>query len=245
MDKNVVLIIQARMGSTRLPGKSMMDLAGAPLIVRLLERVKRCRNVNRIVLAIPDNDENDILEKMANNSNINCFRGSENDLLDRYYQAAKEFDAEIIGRIPADNPLSEPNEIDRIISHHKNLTDPGFSSNLAEVKDSGYPDGIGAEMFNFSVLEKAWKTETDPLKREHVHLNFYNYDTDSEIDKNNCPVSTIECPKDYKRPDIVLDVNTDAQYKFIKEIYDYFYKTNPLFGIKDIIFWYDNVYNQD
>lgn len=244
MNKRVVLIIQARMGSTRLPGKSMMDLAGAPLISRVLERVKRCKNIDNIVLAIPLNKENDILEKQAKKSNIDCFRGSENDLLDRYYQAAKKFNADIVGRIPADNPLSEPCEIDRIISHHKLLNKPGFSSNLAEVKGSSYPDGIGAEMFDFSLLEKVWQKESDPQKREHVHLNFYNYDIDEPIDINFCPVTSIECPEEYRRPDIVLDVNTDDQYKFIKEIYEYFYKSNPFFGIKDIISWYDNVYKQ-
>jgi spore coat polysaccharide biosynthesis protein SpsF len=244
LNKKVVLIIQARMGSTRLPGKSMMDLAGAPLISRVLERVKRCKNIDNIVLAIPLNKENDILEKQAKISNIDCFRGSENDLLDRYYQAAKTFNADIVGRIPADNPLSEPYEIDRIISHHKLLNTPGFSSNLAEVQGSSYPDGIGAEMFDFSLLEKAWQKESDPQKREHVHLNFYNYDLDEPVDIKFSPVTSIECPEEYRRPDIVLDVNTNDQYKFINEIYEYFYKSNPFFGIKDIITWYDNVYKK-
>lgn len=232
------------MGSTRLPGKSMKNLAGAPLISRVLERVKRCKNIDDIVLAIPDNKDNDILERQAKISNVHCFRGSENDLLDRYYQAAKAFNADIVGRIPADNPLSEPNEIDRIISHHKLLDIPGFSSNLAEVNGSCYPDGIGAEMFHFSLLENAWKKESNPLKREHVHLNFYNYDNDEPVDNKYCPVTSIKCPKEYRRPDIVLDVNTDNQYEFIKEIYEYFYKSNPFFGIKDIITWYDNVYKK-
>ena len=244
MNKRVVLIIQARMGSSRLPGKSMMDLAGKPLIARVLERVKRSKNADNIVLAIPDNKENDVLEKEANTANINFFRGSENNLLDRYYQAAKAFNADIVGRIPADNPLSEPEEIDRIISHHRALNRPGFSSNLAEVQGSGYPDGIGAEMFDFSLLQRAWNIESDEAKKEHVHLNFYDYESDKVVNSSLCPVTTIRCPKNIRRPDIVLDVNTDEQYKFIKEIYEYFYKTNPYFNIKDIIGWYDDVYNK-
>ena len=244
MNKKVVLIVQARMGSTRLPGKSMMDLAGAPLISRLLERIKRCKNIDNIVLAIPDNNENDILETQAKILNVDCFRGSEDDLLDRYYQAAKAHNADIVGRIPADNPLSQPEEIDRIISHHKMLTKPGFSSNLAQVQGSFYPDGIGAEMFDFTLLEKAWYKEVDSQKREHVHLNFYDYESDKPVDTKFCPVTTINCPDGFRRPDLVLDVNTDDQYKFIKEIYEYFYKTNPFFGIKDIIYWYDNVYKK-
>ena len=244
MNKKVVLIIQARMGSSRLPGKSMMDLAGKPLIARVLERVKRSNNVDSIVLAIPDNRENDILENEAKIASVNFFRGSENNLLDRYYQAAKAHNADIVGRIPADNPLSEPEEIDRIISHHKALDRPGFSSNLAEVQGSGYPDGIGAEMFDFSLLERAWSLESDDSKKEHVHLNFYDYESDKVINSSLCPVTTIRCPKNIRRPDIVLDVNTDKQYEFIKEIYEYFYKTNPFFNIRDIIGWYDDIYNK-
>jgi spore coat polysaccharide biosynthesis protein SpsF len=232
------------MGSSRLPGKSMMDLAGKPLIARVLERVKRSNNVDNIVLAIPDNKENDILENEAKKASVNFFRGSENNLLDRYYQAAKAHNADIVGRIPADNPLSEPEEIDRIISHHKALDRPGFSSNLAEVQGSGYPDGIGAEMFDFSLLERAWSIESDDSKKEHVHLNFYDYESDKVINGSLCPVTTIRCPKNIRRPDIVLDVNTDKQYEFIKEIYEYFYKTNPYFNIRAIIGWYDDIYNK-
>lgn len=242
MSKKVVLIIQARMSSSRLPAKSMLDLAGEPLIYRLLERVKRCKLVDEIVLAIPENAEDNLLFEQARRSNVQCFRGSENDLLDRYYKAAKENNADIVGRIPADNPLSEPNEIDRIIAHHKSLTIPGFSSNLAEVFENGYPDGIGAEMIDYEILEKTWLSEKDLYKREHVHLNFYNYDRRVSINEQMCPVTTIDCPKEYKRPDLILDVNTEEEYQFIKKIYDYFYHSNASFSITDIIDWYDNTY---
>ena len=123
--RKVVLIVQARMGSSRLPGKSMMDLAGKPLIFRVLQRIRRVTNANKIVLAIPDSPENDILVDQASKLEIDVFRGSENDLLDRYYQAAKKYDADIVGRIPADNPLSEPEEIDKILPNcPKVLTTP-------------------------------------------------------------------------------------------------------------------------
>jgi spore coat polysaccharide biosynthesis protein SpsF len=242
LSKKVVLIIQARMSSSRLPGKSMLDLAGEPLIYRLLERVKRCQMVDEIVLAIPDSNENNQLVEQAKKSNVQCFRGSENDLLDRYYKAAKASNADIVGRIPADNPLSEPSEIDRIITHHKSLTKPSFSSNLAEVFKNGYPDGIGAEMMDFEILESAWLSETDLDKREHVHLNFYDYISGQAVDNKIFPVSTLDCPKEYKRPDLILDINTEEEYQFIKKIYDHLYNTNASFGIMDIIEWYDNIY---
>tara|TARA_Y100000816_G_scaffold268449_1_gene230665 strand:+ start:1463 stop:2176 length:714 start_codon:yes stop_codon:yes gene_type:complete len=232
------------MGSIRLPGKSMMTLAGKPLIYRVLERIKKVKRADKVILAIPCTKENDILQEQSEEVGVDVYRGSEDDLLDRYYKAAKKWGADIIGRIPADNPLSEAEEIDRIIQHHKSLNKIGFSSNLAEVKKSKYPDGIGAEMFDFCLLEKAWKNETNKQKREHVHLNFYDYESDRELMAPECYVSTIECPKEIRRPDLVLDVNTKKQYLFIKEIYDYFYKKNPNFGVRDVIGWYDNIYKK-
>ena len=130
MTDKVVLIVQARMGSSRLPKKSLLDLAGKPLVGRLIERVKRCKNIDDIVLAIPNTLENDPLEELANSYDINLYRGSEDDLVDRYYKAAKKFNASIVGRLPADNPMPEPYEIDRIIDYHKKSSN-AFSSNLS------------------------------------------------------------------------------------------------------------------
>ena len=162
------------MGSTRLPGKSLMDLAGAPLVSRILERVKRCKTLDEIVLAITNTEHDKALESVANDIGVKCFIGSENDLVDRYYKAALQFQADIVVRIPADNTTPQPEEIDRIINHHISLNRPGFSSNLSVINNSGYPDGIGAEVFDFALLEDVHQTVTEVFKREHVHLNFYN-----------------------------------------------------------------------
>tara|TARA_B100000212_G_scaffold341958_2_gene326803 strand:- start:62 stop:787 length:726 start_codon:yes stop_codon:yes gene_type:complete len=239
MSDRVVLILQARMGSERLPGKSMMDLCGQPLIYRIIERVKRCNMLDDIVLAIPDNPENEVLKKVADLASVNVYEGSENNVLNRYYEAAKKFNADIVCRIPADNATPEPSEIDKIIKHHLKLKHPGFSSNLAQIFNSGYPDGIGCEVFSFSLLEEVENRENDQKKREHVHLNFFDYDSQKPVDQSWCPVSTINCPEDFKRPELVLDVNTEEQYKFIKSLYEDLYPTNPEFDIIDIIEWLD------
>lgn len=240
--KRVVLIIQARMGSTRLPGKSMMDLAGKPLVARILERVKRCKRLDEIVLAIPDTAKDAVLGELGRQYGVTVFAGSENDLVERYYQAARASRADIIGRLPADNATPEPAEIDRIVDHHLSLGRRGFSSNLSVIGDSGYPDGIGAEMFDFSLLAEARERHTDPRQREHVHLNFFDYSTQTPVDEKWCPISTIQCPAEFRRPDLVLDVNTQAQYEFMRQLYDDLYPTNPNFHITDIIRWYDTVY---
>ena len=240
--KRVVLILQARMGSQRLPGKSLMDLAGAPLVGRILERVKRCKNIDEIVLAIPDTNADKPLESLAKDYGVTAFLGSENNLVERYYQAALETSAGVVVRIPADNATPEPREIDRIIKHHLSLNRPGFSSNLSVINDSGYPDGIGAEVFDFSLLEDIQKHVTDSFKREHVHLNFYNYETGAAVDSNWCPISTVQCPEEFRRPDLILDVNTLEQYEFMKRLYESLYSNKPDFTIKDIITWYDSEY---
>lgn len=244
MSKRVVLIIQARMGSSRLPGKSMMDLAGAPLVGRILERVKRCKRLDEIVLAVPDTERDRVLGSLGREYGVTVFAGSENDLVERYYQAALASRADIIGRLPADNATPEPSEIDRIVDHHLSLGRRGFSSNLSVIDDSGYPDGIGAEMFDFSLLAEARQRHSDPVQREHVHRNFFDYGTQQPVDAAWCPISTVKCPAEFRRPDLVLDVNTQAQYEFMRKLYEYLHPRTPSFHITDIIRWYDEVYRR-
>ena len=237
----VVLILQARMDSTRLPGKTMMDLHGAPLLGRMLERVKRCGRCDEIVVATSRETQDDVIEDLAAEYSIACFRGSEHDVLDRYYQAAKAHDAGLVLRLPADNPVPEPEEIDRIIAYHSS-TDNAYSSNLAEVLGNGYPDGIGAEAISFWALEKAWKTCKGAQEREHLHLSFYDYRTGKPTNPEVFKVGTVQCPEAFRRPDLVFDVNTEEEYGFIRALYDYLYPLNPQFHITDIIKWHDEVY---
>ena len=236
------MIIQARMGSSRLPGKSMMDLAGYPLVGRILERVKRCSRLDEIVLAIPDTSENYPLRQLGYKYGITVFGGSELNLVDRFYQAAVSTDADYIVRLPADNATPEPKEIVRIIQHHLTLGRPGFSSNLSVIQNNEYPDGIGAEIFDFVLLEKIWDKDLTSNLMEHVHLNFFDYSTGESVDAEEFPVSTVKCPKAFRRPDLVLDVNTLEQYHFMNQLYTYLYPRNPCFHITDIISWYDNIY---
>jgi len=231
------------MGSTRLPGKSMKDLCGAPLIVRIFERVKRCNLPNDIVLATTDKNEDDILEKIAYKNKIKVFRGSELDLVDRYYQAAKKYCADVIVRFPADNPVPESYEIDRIIKYHlQGRCD--FSTNLCDVLNNGYPDGIGAEVFNFNILEEIWRTISDPILREHFSFVFYDYYSKKVMNPNIFSVGTVQCPVEFRRPDLVLDVNTKEEYLFMKRLYEDLYHKNTDFTIRDIINWYDSVYSK-
>lgn len=227
----VVLIIQARMGSTRLPGKSMMLLAGRPLVKRIIERVQRCGKIDTIVLATTRKPDDDVLCTVAAGAGVGVFRGSENDLVDRYYQAAVQFGADYIVRLPADNPVVEPGEIDRIVEHYL-MSDDDFSSNLYQILENGYPDGLGAEVFSLKALSIVRDIATEPRNREHPHTYFYEH---PEMFK----IGTVQCPREFSRPDLVLDVNTQDQFDFIERIYDSLYPEKPDFHVSDIIRWYD------
>lgn len=232
------------MGSHRLPGKSMMELCGEPLVYRIIERIKRCSKLDEIILAIPDGSDDDVLADIGAKANVKVFRGSEKNVLDRFYKASSSVEADYVLRFPADNFAPEPSEIDRLVEFHISENPNGFSTNLTNVYDSGYPDGIGAEMFNYHNLEKAWKNPSSENQKEHVHLNFFDYSSEFIFDKKNCPVKTIPCPNEFRRPDLILDVNEDNQFTYAKSLYEALYPINNNFTILDIIDWHDNVYSK-
>jgi len=236
MNARIVAIVQARMGSKRLPGKSMADLAGKPLLWQFLERIKRCNSVNEIVLATTAKSQDNVLIQVANRCKVQTFRGAENDLIDRYYQAAKLFQADIVVRICADNPVVEPAEVDRIINYHQS-NDSDFSSNTHNIKGNMYPDGLGAEVFDFTILKELRQLTDNPEHKEHLHSYFYEHPEKYKI-------GTISCPKSFQRPYLKLDVNTPEELKFMQAIYKYWYEKNNNFHIKDIIWWYDNIWKK-
>ena len=234
----VVIIIQARMGSTRLPGKSLMDLCGKPLVGHILERVERAKTIDQIVLATSTTAENDALADYVTRLGIDVFRGAENDLLERYYKAAIHYNADTVLRLPADNPFPEPSEYDRLVEYHQS-SDNDFSSNITNFMGNGYPDGIGVEAITMAALKKACENNTQPDQREHVALNFYDYVNDRVPEGSDFTVGTVKCPENISRPDIVLDINTQEDYQFLRSIYTDIYPENPDFTIHDVIEWFD------
>ena len=235
----VVLIIQARMSSTRLPGKSMMPLAGKPLVFRMVERLKKCKRIDEIVIAIPDIPEDQVLIELAQELDVSSFKGSLLDVRDRYLKSAKQFNAEYVIRIPADNPIPDAKEIDKLIEFHLAKNPNGFSSNLAQVNNSGYLDGVGAEIFSTKLLEESIARSSSETVKEHVHRNFFDYATQTPVDAAWCPIASPIAPAEIRRPDIILDVNTMDDYIKIKRIYDNLYPKNPDFTTVDIINFLD------
>jgi glutamate-1-semialdehyde aminotransferase/spore coat polysaccharide biosynthesis protein SpsF (cytidylyltransferase family)/predicted dehydrogenase len=163
-DGPVVAIIQARMGSSRLPGKSLADIEGRPMLWRVIERVKRATLVDRVVVATSGAAADDAIEKMCGEIGVPCYRGSENDVLDRFYHTARAEKAGQVVRITADCPLIDPEVIDRVVRRFQR-GDLDYASN-AMIRT--YPDGLDTEICSFLALERAWHESTKSSEREHV-----------------------------------------------------------------------------
>jgi glutamate-1-semialdehyde aminotransferase/spore coat polysaccharide biosynthesis protein SpsF (cytidylyltransferase family) len=160
----VVAIVQARMGSTRLPGKSLAEICGRPMLWHVVARARRSRLVNKVVVATTDQAADDPIALMCRDEEIPCFRGSEDDVLDRFYRAAQAHSADVVVRITADCPLIDPEVIDEIVSRFKQ-SDCDYVSNTIRYT---FPDGLDTEVFSFEALERAWREARKPSEREHV-----------------------------------------------------------------------------
>ncbi len=157
-------IIQARLGSTRLPGKVLLDLAGEPMLARVVERVRRARRVDDVLVATTTETRDDPLAALCAERGWPCFRGSENDVLDRYYRAAKSVGADLVVRITSDCPLIDPAVIDSAIDGLE-LQAADYCANVIR---RTYPRGLDVEVFTFAALETAWQEDDRPESREHV-----------------------------------------------------------------------------
>ena len=157
-------IIQARMGSSRCPEKTLKDLCGKTLLERVVDRTRQCRSIETVVVATTVNQEDDKIEAFCKDKGIPCYRGSSDDVLDRYYMAAKTFGVDTVVRITADDPFKDPDVIELIISQFRQ-GEYDYASNTMQ---PSYPEGLDAEVFSFRSLERAWNEAKLPSEREHV-----------------------------------------------------------------------------
>jgi len=167
---NISAIIQARIGSTRLPGKVLMKLNEDTVLSLLLKQLKHSKFLTEIIIATTTNPEDDVIEKFAISNNIKLFRGDSDNVLDRYYQCAKKFSLTHIVRITADNPLIDPDMIDQAIKKYSTFNYDYLTNSI----DRTFPNGTEVEIFSFNALEVAWKNAKKKSEREHVTPYFYN-----------------------------------------------------------------------
>lgn len=160
-----VAIIQARMGSSRLPGKILRPMAGVPMLAHVVNRARQAATLDDVVLATTTEPADDVVEALCAARGWPCFRGSQDDVLDRYYQAARCFRADVVVRLTGDCPLIDPELIDQVVSTFRKHR-PDYASNVLPPRT--YPRGLDTEVFSFAALECAWREDGNPAWREHV-----------------------------------------------------------------------------
>jgi spore coat polysaccharide biosynthesis protein SpsF len=219
-----VAIIEARMTSTRLPGKIMLPILGKPMLELLIERLKRAKFLDQIVVATTSNLSDDVVEKLTQRIGAGCFRGSEDDVLDRVLSAAHANDADVIVEITGDCPLIDPQVIDRVIRTYQ-TKNVDYVSNLLK---KTYPRGMETQVFSTGVLEKVARLTQDPVDHEHVSLYIYEH---PEI----FSLFNVESNLPEKYWDLRLTVDTHEDFQLIKAIYELLYPQNHAFTLIDVV----------
>lgn len=219
-----VIITQARMGSTRLPGKVMKEILGKPLLAYHIERLKKVKSADEVLVATTVNEEDNVITKLAEREGVRCYRGSADDVLSRYRGAAREAEADIVVRVTSDCPLIDPNIVDIVIQHylkHGDLYD--YVSNTLK---RTYPRGMDTEVFSRKVLEEIHLKAREPADREHVTRYIYCHPEKYRL-------GSVEHGRDLSRHRWTVDEEDD--FKLIKLLVEELYPTKPDFTMQDCL----------
>ena len=214
-----VAIIQARMGSSRLPGKVLMDLAGYPVLFHVVQRSSQM-GTDLVLVATSSRPADDPIANLCDHHAWPCFRGSEEDLLDRYYQAAREYDAEHVIRVTADNPLVCPTQARVVLSHH-------LSESADYTHMEGLPLGASVEVIFFPALERAWREARRPEEREHVTPYLYK----SGLFKQE----RLHAPVELRAPELRLTVDEQDDLELMRRIYARLYHEDDIISLNDVV----------
>jgi len=220
----IVAVLQARMSSSRLPGKVMKPILGMPMVGRQIERLRRARGLDRLVLATSDQDDDTPLADYAASLGVPVHRGSLNDVLDRFHGAAQAYRASHVVRLTADCPLADWTVIDDCVARHLE-TGADCTSN---VKVRSYPDGLDVEVVCFSALDAAWREAEPGPDREHVTPFIYQ-----RPDRFRLEHLVQEPNLEHVR----WTVDTPEDFAFVTEAYEALYPLNPAFSTADIHRW--------
>lgn len=214
----IAAIVQARVNSSRLPAKVLLDLAGKPILTRVVERLRMAKEIDTIIVATSSAERDDPIADLSGRLDVSCFRGSEIDVLNRYYRAAVSANATTVLRITSDCPLVDPEVVDQaVIARRDTNPQPDY------IVNEGYPRGFDVEVLTFQALERAWREDHDPVTREHVTA----YITQRpELFR----MATIECPQQLSH--LRLTVDTIEDYQLLYKIFREFGNTH--FGWRDV-----------
>lgn len=203
-----VAIVQAHMGSSRLPGKVLLDVEGAPVLHRVVARVRRCCRVNQVVVATSTRPLDVPLVSFCEKMDVPVFRGSESDVLDRFLGAARAFEAEVCVRITSDCPLIDPGVSDDII---RRFEAAGSAIDYASNKiPQSFPRGLDTEVFTREALERTWHEATQPYERAHVTIHMYEHPQSFRL---------LSIVSDVDRSDWRWTVDTSEDLEFVRQVY--------------------------
>ena len=229
--KKIPLLLQARMGSSRLPEKILLPVLDKQLLKLTIERINQSKFVEEVILLIPDASTDDILESFAIDEKIKFFRGNEKNCLDRHYQAAKYFDIDVFAKTTSDCCLIDSRVIDEVIElYFSKSPDCDYVSNICPPT---FPDGLDIEVFNFSTLEKTWELAKSDFDKEHTTTFIRNNPNLFKIINHEHSKSNL-----FKKHRWCLDF--EADYLFIKTIFEKLYLNNNNFSMENILELLDN-----
>jgi len=221
MDPKITAIIQARMTSTRLPGKVLKKVMGKPLLIYQIERLHYSQGINEVVIATTTNKEDDPIEELTQREGLKVYRGSEDDVLDRYYQTARKYGIDHIMRLTADCPLIDPAVCDLVIDKY-------LSSGVDFVHTGPtFAEGVDCEILSFTCLEKAWINAS--LKSEREHCTLYLHNHPDEFEKLTLNNETDDCK--YR-----FTVDEPEDFQVVELIIKHFYnkQSTTFFSTKDV-----------
>ncbi|KZB71718.1 MULTISPECIES: cytidylyltransferase domain-containing protein [Thalassospira] len=221
---HTAITIQARMTSTRLPGKVLKPVMGRTLLELMVERLRRIQCANEIILCTTENATDDVLAAEASRLGILCFRGSEEDVMSRVLGAAKYYDVEHIIETTGDCPLIDPGICDKVFEKYR-ISGADYCSNIYK---RCFPIGMDVQVFSTRVLADAFARTNDLEEREHVSLFIYRHPELYSLE-------WIEASAELFDPNLRLTVDTEDDYKLVTAVYEDLYPNNPNFELKDIL----------
>lgn len=233
----IVAIIQARIGSTRLPGKVLKPILGKPMLWYIVQRLRSVSRIDEVVVATSEKEENNAIRVFCARNNILCFSGDETDVLDRFYKAAKKQNADVLLRITADCPLVDPTLVHQVLEEFFNGgydyigVATGAGAATEEFDGFRFPDGLDTEVFTFACLETAWKEAKNQPEREHVTVFIWKRPERFKLGSYKSSV-------DYSH--MRWTVDTQEDFEFVQAIYTELYPTKPRFDMQDVLTFLKN-----
>ena len=218
----ILAILQARVSSTRLPGKVLKPILGEAMLLRQIDRVARAQYIDKLVVATSVDQSDDAIQVLCENNGITCFRGSLDDVLDRFYKAAKAYNPDHVVRLTGDCPLADPTVIDQVIQSHVEQG-ADYTSNTMEPT---FPDGLDVEVMRYTCLQVAWQQAKLPYQREHVT---------QYVIKNPGQFCIVTVKNNVDLSSLRWTVDEPEDFQLVTAIYQALYPVNPNFLTVDIL----------